>query len=161
MSTFGPEIPKVSLEDITEDESRDDETSQSADIEDIEVDAILSASVSDDVDRITENDIAVLRSQMSSDQLVSDRDVINTEILIENGKQEERELSGQLVYTSLWDVLTRGSINIILPFINGMMLGFGEILAHEIGFRYNWIGARVQPPRRMERKNNSAKSQFL
>ncbi|GME76468.1 unnamed protein product [[Candida] boidinii] len=40
-------------------------------------------------------------------------------------------------------------INLVLPFINGIMLGFGEILAHEIGFRYNWLGARVVPARRM------------
>ncbi len=39
--------------------------------------------------------------------------------------------------------LSRTAINLILPFINGMMLGFGEILAHEIGFRFNWSGSKV------------------
>lgn len=39
--------------------------------------------------------------------------------------------------------LGRVSINLILPFINGLMLGFGEIIAHEIGFHYNWTGSRV------------------
>ncbi|KAK9471676.1 outer membrane protein TOM13-domain-containing protein [Dipodascopsis tothii] len=36
-------------------------------------------------------------------------------------------------------------INLVLPFINGLMLGFGEILAHEVGFRWGWSGARVYP----------------
>jgi hypothetical protein len=35
------------------------------------------------------------------------------------------------------------AINLFLPFINGMMLGFGEILAHELGFKWGWVGARV------------------
>lgn len=42
-------------------------------------------------------------------------------------------------------------INLVLPFVNGMMLGFGEIFAHEIMFRYGWFGARVQPPMRRQR----------
>lgn len=38
------------------------------------------------------------------------------------------------------------SINLVLPFINGLMLGFGELIAHEVGFRYNWFGANVSVP---------------
>lgn len=64
------------------------------------------------------------------------------------------------VYTiSIWSILKKSAINLVLPFINGLMLGFGEILAHEIGFRYNWIGAKVQPTRRME--NKKRRSAFL
>lgn len=44
---------------------------------------------------------------------------------------------------SLRDLLTSCAINCILPFINGMMLGFGEIFAHELGFRWGWSAARV------------------
>lgn len=40
-------------------------------------------------------------------------------------------------------ILTRTTINMFLPFINGMCLGFGEIFAHELGFRWGWTGARV------------------
>lgn len=50
----------------------------------------------------------------------------------------------------LWSLVTSSAINMILPFINGMMLGFGEIAAHEIGFRYGWYGAKVEPPLRMD-----------
>ena len=53
---------------------------------------------------------------------------------------------------SLWDVFRKGAINLVLPFINGIMLGFGEILAHEIGFHYGFFGARVQPVRRVEER---------
>lgn len=56
---------------------------------------------------------------------------------------------------NIWEILKKGSINLVLPFINGIMLGFGEILAHEIGFKYGYVGARVQPPRRrLQRKPN-------
>lgn len=40
-------------------------------------------------------------------------------------------------------ILTRTTINMFLPFINGMCLGFGEIFAHELGFRWGWTGAKV------------------
>lgn len=35
------------------------------------------------------------------------------------------------------------TINMFLPFVNGLMLGFGEIFAHELGFRWGWSAARV------------------
>lgn len=63
--------------------------------------------------------------------------------------------------SDIFGILKKAAINLVLPFINGMMLGFGEILAHEIGFRYNWIGARVEPPRRMVQKKNESASKYL
>lgn len=44
---------------------------------------------------------------------------------------------------SLRDIIIKTAINCLLPFINGMMLGFGEIFAHELGFRWGWSAARV------------------
>ncbi|ODV96916.1 hypothetical protein PACTADRAFT_48706 [Pachysolen tannophilus NRRL Y-2460] len=61
---------------------------------------------------------------------------------------DETELY-DLTPSSVFKFITSCSINLILPFINGMMLGFGEILAHEIGFKYGWLGARVYPQKRM------------
>ncbi|GME78835.1 unnamed protein product [Ambrosiozyma monospora] len=58
---------------------------------------------------------------------------------LEQDEEDELEESTQ----SLSMFFYRCGINLILPFVNGMMLGFGEILAHEIGFKYNWAGARV------------------
>lgn len=94
-------------------------------------------------------------NQLSSED-VSYADAINASMF---PLQEEKEES---VYNvNLWSILRKSSINLVLPFINGMMLGFGEILAHEIGFRYNWVGAKVEPPRRIIRKNKQNQSAFL
>lgn len=93
--------------------------------------------------------------QLSSED-VSYADAINASMF---PLHEEKEES---VYNiNLWSILRKSSINLILPFINGMMLGFGEILAHELGFRYNWVGAKVEPPRRIIRKNKENQSAFL
>lgn len=51
-------------------------------------------------------------------------------------------------FTRIGKFLTRCTINLILPFINGMMMGFGEIFAHELCFRYSWQFARVVPSNR-------------
>ncbi|TID14850.1 hypothetical protein CANINC_004521 [Pichia inconspicua] len=47
--------------------------------------------------------------------------------------------------TSPWSFLVRCGINLVLPFINGMMMGFGEIFAHELCFRSGrqFVGVRV------------------
>ncbi len=44
---------------------------------------------------------------------------------------------------TIWGVLRGAAINLILPFINGMMLGFGELFAHEAAFRLGWSGTRA------------------
>ncbi|KAF6829500.1 mitochondrial outer membrane [Colletotrichum plurivorum] len=46
---------------------------------------------------------------------------------------------------TLWGVLRGAAINLLLPFINGMMLGFGELFAHEAAFRLGWGGTKVFP----------------
>lgn len=105
-----------------------------------------------EVDELTQlNDLAILRGQMSTDDVVNDEDIVHTEMLIDS----DRAVMDSYTNGGFWTIFRRASINIILPFINGMMLGFGEILAHEIGFRYNWLGARVQPARRMRQKEES------
>ena len=45
---------------------------------------------------------------------------------------------------TLWGLLRGAAINLFLPFINGMMLGFGELFAHEAAFRLGWGGTRVR-----------------
>lgn len=44
---------------------------------------------------------------------------------------------------TLAGLLRTAAINLVLPFINGLMLGFGELFAHEIAFRLGWGGTRV------------------
>ncbi|KAK9369658.1 outer membrane protein TOM13-domain-containing protein [Lipomyces kononenkoae] len=60
---------------------------------------------------------------------------------------------------SLWtrastymSILRFSAINLLFPFINGMMLGLGEILANEIGIRWGFIGAELHPIRTNIRK---------
>ncbi|KAL5090288.1 hypothetical protein Trisim1_004481 [Trichoderma cf. simile WF8] len=44
-----------------------------------------------------------------------------------------------------WSLIRSAAINLVLPFINGMMLGFGELFAHEAAFRLGWGGTKVFP----------------
>jgi hypothetical protein len=46
---------------------------------------------------------------------------------------------------TLLSLLRTTAINLVLPFINGVMLGFGEIFAHELAFRWGWRSAKVYP----------------
>ena len=47
---------------------------------------------------------------------------------------------------TFWSLLRGAAINLLLPFVNGMMLGFGELLAHEAAFRLGWGGTNVRHP---------------
>ncbi len=44
---------------------------------------------------------------------------------------------------TFWSIVRGATINLFLPFINGMMMGFGELFAHEAAFRLGWSGTRV------------------
>ncbi|OAA41755.1 Outer membrane protein, MIM1/TOM13, mitochondrial [Metarhizium rileyi] len=46
---------------------------------------------------------------------------------------------------TVWSLIRGTAINLLLPFINGMMLGFGELFAHEAAFRLGWGGTKVFP----------------
>ncbi|GAB7328963.1 hypothetical protein MBLNU13_g00831t1 [Cladosporium sp. NU13] len=48
-------------------------------------------------------------------------------------------------------ILRGAAINLVLPFVNGLMLGFGELFAHEAAFRLGWGGTRVFPGHRNSR----------
>jgi len=45
---------------------------------------------------------------------------------------------------TVWSIFRGAAINLFLPFINGMMLGFGELFAHEAAFRLGWSNTRVR-----------------
>ena len=47
---------------------------------------------------------------------------------------------------TIWSLLRGAAINMFLPFINGLMIGFGELFAHEIAFRLGWSTERVWLP---------------
>jgi len=44
---------------------------------------------------------------------------------------------------TVWGLLRGAAINIFLPFVNGLMLGFGELFAHELAFQFGWSGTKV------------------
>ena len=44
---------------------------------------------------------------------------------------------------TVWSLVRGAAINLFLPFVNGMMLGFGELFAHEAAFRLGWGGTKV------------------
>ena len=44
---------------------------------------------------------------------------------------------------TFWSLFRGAAINLVLPFVNGLMLGFGELFAHEIAFRLGWSGTKV------------------
>lgn len=44
---------------------------------------------------------------------------------------------------SFWGMLRGAAINLVLPFVNGLMLGFGELIAHETAFRLGWSNTKV------------------
>ncbi|KAL2207853.1 putative mitochondrial outer membrane protein [Sarocladium strictum] len=46
---------------------------------------------------------------------------------------------------TVWSLIRGAAINLFLPFVNGMMLGFGELFAHEAAFRLGWGGTKVFP----------------
>ncbi|KAI9744183.1 MAG: Mitochondrial inner membrane protein oxa1 [Claussenomyces sp. TS43310] len=43
---------------------------------------------------------------------------------------------------TIWGLLRGAAINLLLPFVNGLMLGFGELFAHEAAFRLGWGGTK-------------------
>lgn len=44
---------------------------------------------------------------------------------------------------TLWGLFRGAAINLLLPFVNGLMLGFGELVANEVAFRFGWSGTKV------------------
>ncbi|KAF2200916.1 mitochondrial import protein 1 [Delitschia confertaspora ATCC 74209] len=51
---------------------------------------------------------------------------------------------------TFWGLLRGAAINLFLPFVNGLMLGFGELIANELAFRWGWSGTKIFPTRRNE-----------
>jgi hypothetical protein len=45
---------------------------------------------------------------------------------------------------TLWGLVRGAAINLLLPFVNGLMLGFGELVANEMAFRLGWSGTKVR-----------------
>lgn len=60
-----------------------------------------------------------------------------------------------LVVVTKWlPLVQKLSINLLIPFLNGIMLGFGEIFAHELGVLMGWREARGFDPSSMPLATN-------
>lgn len=87
-----------------------------------------------------------------------------------NGAQPEyvpedadtEEAKKTLTYGLPWlPVIKRLSVNLFIPFINGIMLGFGEIFAHELGLIWGWRSAKVYDPAAYPATNPRARRKWL
>lgn len=45
---------------------------------------------------------------------------------------------------TFWGLIRGAAINLLLPFVNGLMLGFGELVANEAAYRLGWSGTKVR-----------------
>ncbi|KAL1601953.1 hypothetical protein SLS59_005119 [Nothophoma quercina] len=53
---------------------------------------------------------------------------------------------------TFWGLVRGAAINLLLPFVNGLMLGFGELVANEAAFRLGWSGTKIFPSGRSSRR---------
>ncbi len=68
------------------------------------------------------------------------------EITSMSGESDESlELQNTIHISTFFSFLAKCGVNLVLPFINGVMLGFGEIFAHEVAYKHHWLGAKVSP----------------
>ncbi|KAI5244510.1 hypothetical protein E4T47_02776 [Aureobasidium subglaciale] len=44
---------------------------------------------------------------------------------------------------TFWGLVRGAAINLLLPFVNGLMLGFGELFANELAFRFGWSNTKA------------------
>ncbi|KAF2455508.1 outer membrane protein TOM13-domain-containing protein [Lineolata rhizophorae] len=70
----------------------------------------------------------------------------------DSGSDPARPTPPVVLYSppTIWGLVRGAAINLLLPFVNGLMLGFGELIAHEVAFRLGWEGTKVFPIRRRE-----------
>jgi hypothetical protein len=77
----------------------------------------------------------------------------DSEIYSANNELSESTSSSPLILykpPTIWGILRGAAINLVLPFVNGLMLGFGELFAHEAAFRLGWSGTKVPFTRSVE-----------
>ncbi|KAF4990351.1 hypothetical protein FGRMN_8486 [Fusarium graminum] len=55
---------------------------------------------------------------------------------------------------TVWSLIRGTAINLLLPFVNGMMLGFGELFAHEAAFRLGWGGTKPEANDKVTRRSS-------
>ena len=63
----------------------------------------------------------------------------------DSDEQPSSSSSPLILYSppTFWSIIRGAAINLLLPFVNGLMLGFGELVAHEAAWRLGWGGTKV------------------
>jgi hypothetical protein len=56
---------------------------------------------------------------------------------------------------TFWGLVRGAAINLLLPFVNGLMLGFGELFANELAFRFGWSNTKVRLPASIRTKTET------
>lgn len=66
--------------------------------------------------------------------------------LSDSPEEDSSSSSPMILYSppTIWGLLRGAGINLLLPFVNGLMLGFGELFANELAFRFGWSGTKVR-----------------
>ncbi|EPQ63116.1 Bgt-2688 [Blumeria graminis f. sp. tritici] len=95
-----------------------------------------------------END---LKSSSSSTSISEEKDELIADIDTSPSTPLNYSSTNTCNKPTIWYLLRGAAINLLLPFVNGLMLGFGELFAHEAAFRLGWGGTKVFPAGRRRR----------
>jgi hypothetical protein len=82
----------------------------------------------------------------SSMTIPSDSENYETHHELSSSPPDSSEEAPVILYSppTFWGLMRGAAINLLLPFVNGLMLGFGELFAHELAFRWGWSGTKVR-----------------
>lgn len=107
---------------------------------------------------IVNMDLSESQTTFPSDSEVYDANYDANHSNSQDSEEQTSHSSSPLILYSpptFLSILRGAAINLVLPFVNGLMLGFGELFAHEAAFRLGWGGTRVRlacPYQRRRRK---------
>jgi hypothetical protein len=99
--------------------------------------------MSDPLDILPTDPAAAGGLDASTTTFPSDSENYNSE---EHSPSPPSSSSPLILYSppTLWGLIRGAAINLLLPFVNGLMLGFGELVANEAAYRLGWSGTKVR-----------------
>ena len=76
----------------------------------------------------------------------SDSENYDTHVNLSESDPPSTTSSPLILYSppTVWSLLRGAAINLLLPFVNGLMLGFGDLFANEVAFRLGWSQTKVR-----------------
>ncbi|KAJ4331077.1 hypothetical protein N0V87_009445 [Didymella glomerata] len=105
--------------------------------------------MSDPLDILTTDPAAAGGLDASTTTFPSDSENYNSE---EHSPSPPSSSSPLILYSppTFWGLIRGAAINLLLPFVNGLMLGFGELVANEAAYRLGWSGTKIFPSGRAD-----------